>query len=237
MTRPVALVTGGARGIGRAIAEEMAADHYIALTYLGGGPEAAAFAADHPSTLLIQADLTEMPAQVLIDQVADHFGRLDLLVNNAGHVQENPWDSFDAAIASHAMLLNAVVPMALIAAAAPKMPRGASIVNIASTNARFPPNAAPDYGASKAALLNITTSAAKMFAPMGLRVNAVSPGAVERAYKPRPAEMVAEIEAATPLGAMATVTDVARAVRFLASPAAASITGEEITVAGGYGLF
>lgn len=234
--KPVALVTGGARGIGRSIAEDLADDHQIAVTYRSAAAEARAFAADYPEALCIEADFRTMAAEALIDQVIDRFGRLDLLVNNAGAIGATSLDQFDEAAALDMLRLNCVAPLALIAAAQKRMRPGGSIVNITSVNARFPPASAPVYAAGKAALEAVTLSAAKKLGRRGIRVNAVAPGAVERPYAPRPPAVVSQIASDSALGRLASGLEVARAVRYLGTAASEGVTGEVINVSAGYRL-
>ncbi|MFT7595252.1 MAG: 3-oxoacyl-[acyl-carrier protein] reductase [Paracoccaceae bacterium] len=236
MTRPVVLITGAARGIGRAIADNLAVDHDIAITYHTAAPEAAVFSSKNPSALVRQADLSTCPPADLIAEVMDHFGRIDGLVNNAGTIQNTSLDDYDPQAAAYIMQMNALVPLGLIAAATPHMKPGASIVNITSVNAKFPPVGAPVYGASKAALDSLTKSCAKALGPKGIRINALAPGAVERDYAPRPQDMIALFEKDTAMGQLATDAQIADTVRFLLSDAASGITGDTITVSAGYRL-
>jgi len=236
MTRPVVLITGAARGIGRAIADNLAADHHIAITYHTAAPEAAVFSSENPDALIRQADLATCPPADLIAEVIARFGRIDGLVNNAGTIQNTSLDDYDPQAAARIMQMNALVPLGLIAAAAPHMLPGASIVNITSVNAKYPPADAPVYGASKAALDSLTKSCAKALGAKGIRVNALAPGAVERDYAPRPQNLITQFEQNTALGQLATDTQIADTVRFLLSDAASGITGDTITVSAGYRL-
>lgn len=232
----VALVTGGARGIGRAIAEELAPDHAIAITYRSGAAEAKLFSESHPDALCIQADFRDVKAEALIEQVIAHFGRLDLLVNNAGVIGASPIESFDEDAALDMLRMNLVSPLALIAAAQKRMKPGGAIVNITSVNAKFPPAKAPVYAASKAGLDIATVALAKRLGRKGIRVNAVAPGAIERVHAPRPPAIVSQIAEDSALGRLPSGIEVARAVRYLGTPASEGVTGEVITVSAGYKL-
>lgn len=125
---------------------------------------------------------------------------------------------------------------ALLGAALPHLGAGSAIVNISSVNAVLPPRGAPLFGASKAALNLWTRAMAKELGPRQIRVNAVAPGAVDIPEERRPPDFVAHFTAETALGRLAAPEDVARAVRFLGSAEASFITGEVLTVAGGYRL-
>jgi 3-oxoacyl-[acyl-carrier protein] reductase len=228
----VALVTGGARGIGHAIAMDLSTDHRVAITWHTTRPDNLP---DH--MLAIQADLS-IPASsnTVIAEIIGHFGRLDVIVNNAGVLQPSPKDSFDAA-SLHAILdVNLLAPAALLAAALPHLAPGSAIVNISSVNAVFPPLGASVYGASKAALNLWTRAMAKELGERRIRVNAVAPGAINTPEDPRPPELTSLLVSQTALGRIGTPQDIARAVRFLASDQAEFITGEVLAVSGGYRL-
>lgn len=229
--RRVALVTGAARGIGRAIAEDLARDHDVAITWHTTRPDA------RPDLHAVQADLAQDgSAQAVIDSVIGRFGRLDVLVNNAGLVAETPKETFDAEAQRAILDVNLLAPAALLAAALPHLGRGAAVVNISSVNAVLPPRGAAAYGASKAALNLWTRAMAKELGAQGIRVNAVAPGAINTPEAPRPDDLTALFVEMTALGRIGTPGDIARAVRFLASDDAAFITGEVLTVSGGYRL-
>lgn len=237
MTRRVILITGAARGIGRAIADALAPDYDLAITYNTAAEDAAVFCQQHPRTLALQADLRDADPTALIASVIARFGRLDGLVNNAGLISaEPPLEAFDMALAQDILRVNALAPMALVSAALPHLQRGAAIVNITSINARFPPASAPIYGASKAALENLTIGCAKALGARGIRVNAVAPGAIERDYAPRSAEMIQRFTDETALARLAELDEVAQAVRFLLSDAASGMTGSVLPVSAGFRL-
>ncbi|RVT84591.1 SDR family oxidoreductase [Rhodobacteraceae bacterium CCMM004] len=231
----VALITGAARGLGRVIAADLAADHPVAVTYRDSDP--AALLAEVPGIHAIQADLRDPgAAEAVIAEVVARFGRLDVLVNNAGLVAGTPMEpgGFDAA--AEIFAVNAVAPMALLTAALPHLRAGAAVVNISSVNAALPPQGAAAYGASKAALENLTRAAAKELGPRGIRVNAVAPGAIALPEAPRADALVDAFARETALGRIATPQEVAAAVRYLASDAASFVTGQVLTVSGGYRL-
>ena len=227
--KSVALITGGARAIGRAIASGLAADHAVAVTYHTTPPDA--LLRDHPDILAIPADLSDpRVASAIIQQVITHFGRLNVIVNNAGTTlmdNDNPAANF---------AVNVAAPMALLDAALPYLQNGASIINISSVNAELPAIGAVGFSASKSALNTWTRGMAKTLGPKGIRVNGIAPGAIERAEAPRSPEMVQAFIEMTALGRSGVPEDIAKVVRFLASDAAGFITGETITVSGGYRL-
>lgn len=233
----IALVTGGGRGIGRAIADDLARDHRVAITYFSDKPAGKLFAIKHPGSLAVRSDLTdpEEPAE-LIKLVVSAFGRIDLLVNNAGIAQDTPHDRVDAALHARMYQTNVTAPAALLAAALPHMAPGSAVLNIASINASAPPERAGVYAASKAALIAMTKSQAKALGPRGIRVNAIAPGPIERDHAPRPQDVRVLIREDTALGRDGTPADIAGPARFLLSAAAGFITGEVLTVSGGYRL-
>jgi 3-oxoacyl-[acyl-carrier protein] reductase len=228
----VALVTGGARGIGRAIALDLARDHHVAITWLTTEP------ADFAETILtIRADLTGPDrAGNVVEQLIARFGRLDVIINNAGAVVPSSPDSFDPEALKAMLDINLLAPGMLLAAALPHLKSGASIVNISSGNAVLPPRGAAIYGASKAALNLWTRGMAKELGRRGIRVNAVAPGATNLPETPRSPELTQLFVNDTALGRIGTPVDVARAVRFLAGDEAGFITGQVLEVSGGYRL-
>jgi 3-oxoacyl-[acyl-carrier protein] reductase len=230
--KKVALVTGGARGIGRAIALDLARDHHVAITWLTTEP--AGFA---DTVLTIRADLTTTESAIaIVEQVIARFGRLDAIINNAGSVAPSSPESFHPEALRAMLDINLLAPGMLLAAALPHLKSGASIVNISSGNAFLPPRGAAIYGASKAALNLWTRGMAKELGPRGIRVNAVAPGATNLPEAPRSPELTQLFVDDTALGRIGTPLDVARAVRFLAGDEAGFITGQVLEVSGGYRL-
>ena len=230
-----ALITGGARGIGRAIAENLARDHRVAITCNRTAPDALLKAC--PNIHVIRADLSAPDApKSVIAHLIDTFGALDVLVNNAGAIEMTALDSIDADVEAQSLAVNVIAPMGLLSAALPHLQNGAAVVNISSVNAVLPAMGGAGYSASKAALNTWTRGAAKELGPKGIRVNAVAPGAIERVESPRSAELIAKFVEMTALGRSGMPEDIAKAVRFLASDEASFITGEILTVSGGYRL-
>jgi len=146
-----ALVTGGARGIGRAIAEAFAADHHVALTYNATPPTEVLRA--YPDVFAVQADLGQPAnARSIVAAVLERFGALDVLVNNAGAIEMTPLDAVDPLAEARNLAVNLTAPMALLSAALPHLTSGASVVNISSVNAVLPAMGGSGYSASKAAM-------------------------------------------------------------------------------------
>ncbi|SNR27131.1 SDR family NAD(P)-dependent oxidoreductase [Puniceibacterium sediminis] len=218
--RPVALITGGARKIGRALANTLSQTHRVAISHRGPVPVL-------PDGFTpFRADFTDpQAAPHLAAEVLEAFGRIDLLVNNAGSVDE-----------ADCMAVNYIAPRALFDACLPQLSGGGCVVSISSMNARLPALSAPGFSASKSALENWTRWAAKKHGPAGIRINAVAPGPVDIPDAPRPPELEALFRKDIALGRFATPQDIAEAVRFLASDAAGAITGQVLSVCGGYRL-
>lgn len=231
----VALVTGAARGLGRAIADDLAQDHNVAITWHKTDPGPLLDA--RPGVFAVNADLSDPDvASEVIDAVIAQYGQIDILINNAGIVEMDAFETGDFTPARQTFDVNVVAPMALLTAALPHLKPGACVVNISSTNAVLPARGAAAYSASKAALDTWTRAMAKELGPRGIRVNAVAPGATERPETPRPQELIDVFVGMTALGRIGQPEDIAAAVRFMTSDAAGFITGEILNVNGGYRL-
>jgi len=232
----IALVTGAARRIGKAIAAGLAeAGADIALHYRTSSSEAEA-AAEQIANLgrrveLFQADLTR-PEQIdgLFAQIGEKFGKVDVLVNNAGTCRRTPISRLTAEQWDTQFAVNARAPALCIARAVPLMSAGGAIINIADVSAQSPWAGYPAYCASKAALVALTKSTAKALAPK-IRVNAVSPGAILWADD-MPDHQKAKVLDHVPMKRAGSAEDVAAAVVFLARQD--YITGQELRVDGGW---
>ena len=240
----VVLVTGGSRGIGRAVAEQFAARGATLVVQFRVAQQAAndtVAALPGGGHLSLQADLAD-PEQVrsLIERIIDEFGRIDVLVNNAGIYQEHPiletsyedWQriwrqTIDTNLIGPANLLHAVVPHMVAAG-------GGRIVNVSSRGAFRGEPEHPAYGASKAGLNSPGQSMAQALGPHGIYVTTVAPGFVETDMAAPFLEGAAgdAIRAQSPLNRAATAQEVARVVVFLATPGAEYITGAIVDVNG-----
>ena len=240
----VVLVTGGSRGIGRAVAREFAA---------GGATVAVQFRTDRAAAsdtlagltggghLALQADLADPEqARALVGRVVDELGRVDVLVNNAGIYEEHPVleTGYEDWIATwrRTIDVNLLGPANLIHAVAPHMVAagGGRIVNVSSRGAFRGEPDHPAYGASKAGLNSLGQSMARALGGRGIYVTTVAPGFVETDMA---APFLAGPEGDTirgqsPLGRAATAEEVARVVVFLATPGAESTTGAVVDVNG-----
>jgi 3-oxoacyl-[acyl-carrier protein] reductase len=236
-----ALVTGGSRGIGAAIAlalAEKGAD--VAITYERSADRAAeivrAIEGKGRKALAIQADSAD-PAAVKrsVDEAAKALGGLDILVNNAGIARFGPFaelslDDIDA-------LLNVNVRSAVLAtqAAIPYLGQGGRVVTIGSNASERAPFAGiAAYSMTKSALTGLTRHLARELGPQGITVNLVQPGPTDTDMNPADGELADMVRPLTSLGRYGSPAEIASAVAFLASPAAGYMTGSMLTVDGGW---
>jgi 3-oxoacyl-[acyl-carrier protein] reductase len=241
-TTKTAIVTGASRGIGAAIANHLAAVGYaVVINYHTHGEEAehvrSEIAAQGGNALTFRADLSaEAEAKALVDFAVESFGRLDVLVNNAGIAVGGPLAEIDAA---HIHTLTAINIAGLLFASKHAAfafgEAGGAIVNISSINGISPIPGATVYSATKAAVNAITVGLAQELGSKRIRVNAVAPGLTmtERYAVEVPEEAKQYIIGKTPLGRLGVPGDLVGLVGFLASDAAGWITGQVITASGG----
>jgi NAD(P)-dependent dehydrogenase (short-subunit alcohol dehydrogenase family) len=234
----VVVVTGGARGIGRAIAERFLEAGASVVVCARHAPAEAVRAGDREA-LFVGADVREPEsAEKVVGAAVERYGRLDVLVNNAGG---SPFA--DAATASPRfsaaiVTLNLLAPLWFAQRANAVMQRqesGGVILNVASVSGTRPSPGTAAYGAAKAGLINLTQSLAVEWAPK-VRVSCVTPGAVltEQAQLHYGDDAgVTAVNATVPMGRMAAPRDVADACLLLASPLAAYVTGANLLVHGG----
>ena len=236
----VALVTGASRGIGRAIALELAAAGALVVVNYASSPQAAEavvteIAAAGGRAWAHQANVAEEEqVEAMVKAVLAKEGRLDVLVNNAGITRDGllmrmktaDWQSVIDLNLTGVFLCTRAVSRTMLKA------RSGRIINITSVVALMGNPGQANYSAAKAGVIGLTRSNAAEFAARGVTVNAVAPGFIE-------SDMTAELDkapilAAIPMGRMGLASEVAGAVRFLAAdPAAAYITGQVLQVDGG----
>lgn len=235
MTRPIALVTGAARGQGAAIVARLHADGFhVAACDLLLDELRSSTAPYGGDVIALELDVTsEVQWNVVVAATVERFGALSALVNNAGVLHRAALADETAAGFETSWRVNCLGPFLGIRAALPHLSAadGASIVNTCSTSAirPFPNHAA--YGSSKWALRGLTQAVAVELAPAGIRVNAVFPGPIATPMlDERTQTRLAETSTAGRLG---TPTEVADAVAFLVSAQASFITGSELVIDGG----
>lgn len=231
-----ALVTGGSRGIGRAIATELArAGATVVVGYRAGGDEAAELAGEIGGRA-VQADVSD-PDEA--KRLVDEAGELDILVNNAGvtrdgllaRMSEEDWrvvldtnlgGTFNTCRAATRGMMKR---------------RAGAIVNVSSIVGVHGNPGQTNYSASKAGVIGFTKALARELGSRGIRANVVAPGYIStRLTNDLPTELQEAMLANTPLGRFGDPEDVAGAVRFLSSDAAAFVTGEVLLVDGGLGM-
>jgi 3-oxoacyl-[acyl-carrier protein] reductase len=238
----VALVTGGSRGIGRAIALDLAQrGARVVVNYHQNEKAAAevvtAIQADGGEAVAVQADVGDFEqAKELITTTLDTFGQIDILVNNAGTtrdqllmlMKEDDWDTVVR------INLKGVFNCCKAAARSMMRKRQGRIINVSSVSGIAGQGGQTNYAASKAGVIGFTKSLAKELGPRGITVNCVAPGFI-------PTDLTADLPddirqqaiELTPLRRMGRPEEIAYAVAFLASDEAAFITGEVLTVDGG----
>ena len=245
----VAVVTGAAQGIGKAIASRLAKDGFavaiidINAEMLDGVKKE--IESQGGTALALKADLTNMTEVQSIISRAAEWGELSILVNNAGRVLISPFLEITEKEWDAILTLNLKTVFFAIQSAVRHMHNGGRIVNLSSISGRSGRPDQAHYAAAKSAVISLTQSAALSFASQGITVNAVCPGVVDtpmttgiheiraKALGITPEESLARMIAKIPLGRLEKTDDVANAVSFLCSPDAAYITGQSLNVCGG----
>lgn len=245
LTNKIAVVTGGSRGIGRAISIELAKRGAHVIVNFNSNQEAAQTVIDEitsngGSASSLQADVSdEVQAQKLIKEATGIHGKIDILVNNAGITRDNVImmmkpDDFDAVINTN---LRSTWLCAKAAVRAMMSKRYGRIINITSVSGIMGQAGQTNYSASKAGIIGFTKALAREVASRGITVNAVAPGFVlTDLTKDLPAELTTQLNNFIPLGRWGETSDVANAVAFLASDEAGYITGHVLNVDGGMAM-
>jgi len=244
LSEKTALVTGGSRGIGAAIAKRLAADGaHVAITYTSGAAAAAAAAAAVVAdieraggkAIAIQADATNAAAsQAAVEKTVAAFGRLDIFVNNAGTAIPKPFEEATLEELDHVIDLNIRGAFVTTQAALKHLTSGGRIIMIGSCvgERMLTPGLVP-YAATKAAIRMLTQGLSREVGARGITVNNVQPGPIDTELNPASGDWATPQVAATALGRYGTVEEVAALVAFIASPEASYITGANLTVDGG----
>ena len=240
----VAVVTGASKGIGAEIARHLASEGAAvvvnyATSKAGADRVAAEIVANGGRAVAVQADVAKKEdIDRLFSEAKKAFGRLDVLVNNAGVYEFTPLEEVTAKHFHRMFDLN-VLGLLFASQAAVRQfgPEGGSIINISSVAATSAPATASVYSGTKAAVNAITRSLAQELGPRHIRVNSINPGMVEtegvHAAGIAESDFRKQTEAQTPLGRIGQPEDIAPAAVFLASSDSAWITGETLYISGG----
>jgi len=243
LTGKVALVTGGSRGIGAAIAARLARDGAaVAITYVSSPGKAeevvAAIAAAGGKAIAIQADSADAAAvQAAVRETVDTLGGIDILVNNAGVGILGPLDTFTLDDFDKLVAVNIRAVFVASQEAARHMGKGGRIITIGSCMAERVvfPGGGP-YAMTKAAVVGLTRGLARDLGPRGITVNTVQPGPIDTDMNPANGPHADALLTTLALGRYGDVSDIASITAFLAGPEAGYITGASLTVDGGYAV-
>jgi 3-oxoacyl-[acyl-carrier protein] reductase len=236
----VALVTGGSRGIGAAIAKRLATDGAsVAITYTKGGDAAASVIKEIEraggKAIAIQADAADAGAvQAAVEKTVATFSGLDILVNNAGTAIAKPFEETPLEEINRVIDINLRGVFVATQAALKHLPDGGRIITIGSAVGErvLTPGLVP-YAATKGAVKIFTQGLAREVGSRGITVNNVQPGPIDTDLNPATAEWAVPQKAVTALNRYGHVDDIAAMVAFVAGPEASYITGANLTVDGG----
>jgi 3-oxoacyl-[acyl-carrier protein] reductase len=236
LTGKVALVTGGSRGIGAAIARRLASQGAaVALTYVNSADKAEVVGKEIDALVLCADNADPEAVTTAVDQTAARLGRLDILINNAGIFTAGPLDEATVEQADRLWAVNVRAAFVAAQAAARRMPAGGRIIMIGSALAdRVPAPGMTLYSTTKAALTGMTRGLARDLAPRGINVTVIHGGLIDTDMNPADApgaEFFAQIPA---LGRYGEADDIATAVAYLAGDGGRYVTGTAITVDGGF---
>jgi 3-oxoacyl-[acyl-carrier protein] reductase len=241
----VAIVTGASKGIGASIATALgAAGASVVVNYSSSKEGAERVVGEITSTgskaIAVQGDVSKSAdVQRLLEETTRAFGKLDILVNNAGVFQFDPLESVTEEEFHREFNTNVLGPILLIKKSLEYFNgSGGNVINVSSVVSDNPPPNSVIYSATKGALDTVTKVLAKEFGARKIRVNTIAPGGVDTEGTRRVGIIGSEFEtqmiSKTPLGRIGQPEDIARVAVFLASDESGWITGEKLTVAGGW---
>jgi NAD(P)-dependent dehydrogenase (short-subunit alcohol dehydrogenase family) len=237
----VALVTGGSRGIGAAIALKLASQGAaVAVTYVQAAGQAEKVVArieeEGGRAVAIRADLaTPDAARLAVEQTVREFGRLDTLVNNAGFLTYGPLDEVTEGELDRVLAVDVRSIFLASQAAARHMREGGRVISIGSCfNGRVPGGNFVLQAMAKSALVGLTKGLARELGPRGITATIVDPGPIDTDMNPADGDTADFQRGLTALGRYGTADDIANAVAYLAGPGGRYITGTALAVDGGY---
>ena len=245
LTGKVAVVTGASKGIGAGIAKHLAAEGAAVVVNYSSSREGAdrvvsEITSKGGKAVAVQADVSKKrDIERLFNETKKAFGKVDVLVNNAGIYEFSPLEAINEEHFHKLFNLN-VLGLLLTTQEAVKNfgNNGGSIINVSSVVSTLGVPAAAVYSGTKGAVDSITRTLAKELGPRGIRVNAINPGMIEtegvHAAGIAESDLRKQVEAQTPLGRIGQPEDIATAAVFFASPDSAWLTGETLKIAGGY---
>ncbi|WNS79756.1 3-oxoacyl-[acyl-carrier-protein] reductase [Domibacillus sp. DTU_2020_1001157_1_SI_ALB_TIR_016] len=241
----IALVTGASRGIGKAIALELARLGADVVVNYAGSEQKAKETADEITAMgrrsfIVQCDISDSEAVgAMVKETIDQFGRLDILVNNAGitrdnlmmRMKEQEWDDVINTNLKGVFLCTKAVTRQMM------KQKSGRIINISSVVGRIGNAGQANYTAAKAGVIGLTKASARELAPRGITVNALAPGFITTDMTDElPAEAREQLISQIPLGTLGDTADIAAAAAFLASDGAKYITGQVLGVDGGMAM-
>jgi 3-oxoacyl-[acyl-carrier protein] reductase len=241
LTGKVALIQGGSRGIGAAIAERLAHEGAaVVITYVSSVDKAAELVrgieAAGGRALAIKADSADADAvRGAVSQTLSHFGSIDILVNNAGVLAIAPIEDFSLEDFDRTLAVNVRSVFVASQEAARHMTEGGRIITIGSTNAdRMPFAGGSVYAMSKSAIVGLTRGMARDLGPRGITVNNVQPGPVDTDMNPENGDFAATMKGLMAIERYGRAEEIAAFVAYLAGPEAGYVTGASLSIDGGF---